>query len=108
MMEKIVVGLTEKVLINGREVTARIDTGAHRSSICKELYSKLDLGPFVGKVKTKSVNNVEVRPTVEAELEIKGKVVHTVFNVADRSNMKYQLLIGQDVLKKGFLVDPER
>lgn len=107
-MEKIVVGLTEKVVINGREVAARIDTGAHRSSICKELYSKLGLGPFVGKVKTKSVNNIEVRPTVEAEVEIQGKKVKTLFNVADRSKMKYPLLIGQDVLKRGFLVDPEK
>ncbi len=107
-MDKIVVGLTEKVVINGKEVTARIDTGAHRSSICRELYSKLDLGPFVGRVKVKSVNNLEVRPTVQAELEIKGKKVLTVLNVADRSKMKYQLLIGQDVLKRGFLVDPSR
>lgn len=108
VMNKIVVGLTEKVLINGKEVTARVDTGAHRSSICKELYSKLGLGPFIGKVKIKNVNNVEVRPTVEAELEIRGRKVFTVLNVADRSKMKYQLLIGQDVLKRGFLVDPEK
>jgi hypothetical protein len=107
-MDKIVVGLTEKVVINGKEVTARIDTGAHRSSICKELYSKLGLGPFVGRMKVKNVNSVDVRPTVEATVEIQGKAVTTVFNVADRSKMKYQLLIGQDVLKKGFLVDPEK
>ncbi|MEM4244973.1 MAG: RimK/LysX family protein [Candidatus Nanoarchaeia archaeon] len=107
-MDKIVVGLTEKVVINGREVIARIDTGAHRSSICKELYSKLNLGPFVGKIKIKNVNSVEVRPTVEAELEIQGKRIRTLFNVADRSKMKYPLLIGQDVLKRGFLVDPSK
>ncbi len=107
-MDKIVVGLTEKVLINGKEVTARIDTGAQRSSICKELYTRLGLGPFIGTVKIKNVHSVEVRPTVQAEVEIQGKKVHTMFNVADRSKMRYQLLIGQDVLKKGFLVDPER
>ena len=100
------VGLTEKGLINGKEDTARIDTGAQRSSICQELYSKLNLGPFIGSVKIKNVNSVEVRPTVQAEVDIRGKKVHTMFNVADRSKMKYQLLIGQDVLKKGFLVDP--
>jgi hypothetical protein len=105
-MEKIVVGLTEKVLINGKEVTARIDTGAQRSSICQELYSKLNLGPFMGSVKIKNVNSIEVRPTVQAELDIQGKKIHIIFNVADRSKMRYQLLIGQDVLKKGFLVDP--
>ncbi len=105
-MDKVVVGLIEKVVINGKEVTARIDTGAQRSSICKELYALLNLGPFIGKVKTKSVNTVEIRPTVEATIEIQGKVVKTMLNVTDRSKMKYQLLIGQDVLKKGFLVDP--
>ncbi|MFH1332024.1 MAG: RimK/LysX family protein [archaeon] len=107
-MDKIVVGLTEKVMIKGKEVVARIDTGADRSSICKELYSELGLGPFVGKVKTKSVNNVELRPTVEAEFEIRGKKIRTLFNIADRSKMRYQLLIGQDVLKRGFLVDPSK
>lgn len=107
-MDKIVVGLTERVVINGKEVNARIDTGAQKSSMCKELYSKLGLGPFVGKVRIKSVNNVEVRPTIEAEVEIQGKKVKTLFNVADRSKMKHQLLIGQDILKKGFLVDPAK
>ena len=27
--------------------------------------------------------------------------------VADRSHMKYKMLIGQNVLKKGFIIDPE-
>lgn len=107
-MEKVIVGLTEKVSINGKEIAARIDTGAQRSSICKDLYSKLGLGPFIGKVKVRSANKTQVRPTVEAEIEIKGRKVKTFLSVADRSRMKYSLLIGQDVLKKGFLVDPER
>lgn len=105
-MVKIVLGLVEKVLVNGKEVNAKVDTGACRSSICKSLYDELCLGPPAGVVKTKSANKTEVRPTTFVDLELKGKKLRVLLNVADRSRMKYSLLIGKDVLTKGFLVDP--
>lgn len=105
-MAKVVLGLVEKVLVNGREVDAKVDTGACRSSICKSLYDELGLGPLEGVVKTKSANKIETRPTAFVDIELKGKKLRVLLNVADRSKMKYSLLIGKDVLIKGFLVDP--
>ena len=28
------------------------------------------------------------------------------FTIADRTHMKYKILVGQNILKEGFLVDP--
>lgn len=107
-MEKTVVGLVEKVKINGKEVKAKIDTGAHHNSICKELFEKLNLGPVIGKVSIKSATGKQERPVVNAELEIKGRKLKTKFNIANRKHLTYPVLIGLDVLKQGFLVDASK
>ena len=105
-MEKIVVGLVERVKVQGKEVVARIDTGAQNNSISKTLAQELKLGPVVKTIMVKSSNGREIRPIVEAEVEIGGKKINTTLNISDRSHMKYQVLIGQKILKQGFLIDP--
>jgi len=107
-MEKTIVGLVEKVKINGKEVTARIDTGAEHSSIDKDLSKRLELGPILRTMLIKSASGQTRRPVVEAEMEIKGKVIKSKFNIANRKHMKYKVLIGQNILKQGFLIDPSK
>ena len=107
-MEKTVVGLVEEIQINGKKVTARIDTGAEYSSIDKDFASQLKLGPVIRTILIKSASGKERRPVVEAEVKIKGKILHSKFSIADRKHMKYKALIGQNILKKGFLVDPSK
>ena len=107
-MEKIIVGFTEKVRIKGKEVVARIDTGAKRNSICVELAAELKLGPIVNTHIIVSPNGKEVRPVIEAEVEISGKKIKSLFNITDRAHMKYRVLIGQEILKYGFLIDPSK
>lgn len=104
-MDKLIVGRTEKIKVNGCEMVARIDSGAARSSIDLDLAFKLDLGPIIKTVKVISSHGKQSRPVVEAEVEIKGKKIKTSFNIADRKDMKYPVLIGRNVLKNGFLVD---
>lgn len=99
-------GLVEPVKIEGKEVLARIDTGANNNSIDKSLAKELKLGPVIKTIVVKSSNGKELRPIVKANLEIGGKLIETTFNVSDRSHMKYKALIGQKVLKEGFLIDP--
>ena len=43
-----------------------------------------------------------------AEIEIKGKKFNVEFTVAKREHMNYSMLIGKDVLKKGFIIDPSK
>ncbi len=108
--DRSVVGLTEPVTIiqNGdREtVTARIDSGATKSSIDIALASKLRLGPVVASRMVKSANGARLRPMVEVTLLIARKELTAKFTLADRSHMKYKVLIGQNILERGFLIDP--
>lgn len=114
MESKKIIGLTEKVKVIGNNdikekvVAARIDTGATMSSIDAKLAAQLHLGPIVRTKKVKSSLGEEIRPVVKASLEIAGRKVKGNFSVADRKRMKYVLLIGQNILKMGFLVDPQK
>ena len=112
IQDKMVIGLYEKVVIVGngarnKEVVARVDTGATRSSIDVKLAASLKLGPVIKTKMVKSAHGSTLRPIVGGEVRIAGKSIKTNFTIADRAKMKYQLLIGQDVLKIGkFLIDP--
>ncbi len=109
---KVIVGLTEKVSFvssNGnKEVTAKVDTGATRSSIDTKLASKLNLGPVIKSKIIKSAHGNALRPIVEAEIVMAGKKMRSEFTLADRTHMKYSVLIGVNTLENRFLVDPSR
>lgn len=108
--KRTIVGLVEPVIIthDGQEekVRARIDSGATNSSIDFALASKLRLGPVVANKLIKSANGARMRPVIEATVKIHGKELRARFTLADRSHMKYKVLIGQNILKRGFLIDP--
>ncbi|MBU4501917.1 MAG: RimK/LysX family protein [Nanoarchaeota archaeon] len=107
-MKKTVIGLIETVKINGKEVLARIDTGAEYSSIDESLAEELELGPVIREIKIRSASGKTRRPIIKTKLEIKGKILESEFNLANRKHMKYKILVGQDILKDGFLIDPEK
>lgn len=107
-MVKIVLGLIETIKIKGKDVLARIDTGAEFSSIDKKLASELDIGPVIKTISIRSASGKTIRPVVKSEIKIKGKIIKTNLNIANRSHMKYKMLIGQNILKKGFLIDPSK
>jgi hypothetical protein len=109
---KTIIGLTARVVLFGKngkkEVIARVDTGATKSSIDKCLAKELDLGPELKHAKVKSAHGVRYRPVVTAEILIAGQAMEAEFTVAEREHMKYEVLIGQNILKKGFLIDPSK
>jgi len=111
--EKITIGLIENVSFksnNGsdKEVIAKIDTGATRSSIDIKLASKLNLGPIIKSKMVKSAHGNKLRPIVEAEITLANKKLRSEFTLADRTHMKYAVLIGVNTLKDGFLIDPSK
>ncbi|MBU0457164.1 MAG: RimK/LysX family protein [Nanoarchaeota archaeon] len=112
MIEKVILGLTERIKIIGNnnqlvEVVARIDTGATSSSIDSKLAEELSLGPVISLKTVKSASGIKKRPIVKAKIIMKGIDVEEGFTLADRSHMTYRILIGQNILKKGnFLIDP--
>ncbi len=88
---KIIVGLTENVGLlstngNRKEVMAKIDTGATKSSIDIGLATKLKLGPVIKSKMVKSAHGNKLRPVIEAEILIAGKKMKTEFTLVDRSH----------------------
>lgn len=110
--EKTILGLIEDVTLIGPDgkttVIARIDSGAMKSSIDIQLASDLRLGPIVGSKIIKSANGAKLRPVVETQIEMCGRIVKDKFTMADRRHMRYKVLIGQNILKQGFLIDPSK
>ncbi|MBW2977324.1 RimK/LysX family protein [Candidatus Woesearchaeota archaeon] len=110
---KIVVGLTENVTIIGpkgkrKRITSRIDTGATKSSVDAKLAAELSLGPIIKTKLIKSASGNKMRPVLKAEIKIAKKDLKEEFTVADRSHLRYKVLVGQNILKKGFLIDPSK
>ncbi|MBI2652238.1 ATP-dependent zinc protease [Candidatus Woesearchaeota archaeon] len=109
---KVVIGLAEKVNIRydrgKKKVIAKIDTGATKSSIDTNLAAELKLGPVIKSKLVKSAHGSKLRPIIEAEIELAGKKIKSEFTLADRAHMKYRILIGQNILKDGFLINPTK
>jgi hypothetical protein len=103
------IGFIEKVKINGKEVMAKIDTGANRNSVDTELAAEIGLGPIIGMKKFINAHGETTRPIVKGLLEIKDKKIRTSFNIFNRQRLRYRILIGSVTLKKcGFLIDPNK
>ena len=109
--DKLTIGLTEEILLYGqtvKKVKARIDTGATKSSIDEKLAEELGLGPAIGKSVIKSASGQTTRPVIRAEVRVHGKKLIADFTTIDRNHMKYKVLIGQNILLRGFLIDPNK
>jgi|SRR3989338_3088318 len=108
--DRIIIGLAEQILIKGRNktksVSAKIDTGATKSSIDSRLAAELGLGPIIKSKVVKTVHGRHIRPVIEAEIKLADKILRAEFTLADRVHMKYPVLIGQNVLIDGFIIDP--
>jgi hypothetical protein len=108
--DRIIVGLTEYVTIKGpaknKEVIARVDSGATKSSIDISLASELNLGPVIDSRLIRSVHGTKLRPVVEVSVLIMGRTLKAKFTIADRAHMRYPVLLGQNILRNGFLIDP--
>ncbi|MGH8743648.1 MAG: RimK/LysX family protein [Burkholderiales bacterium] len=111
-MTKTIIGGKEYVTIfcgeKERKVLARIDTGATKSSIDKSLARNLCIGPILHYKKIRSAAGMTKRGIVLVRVRIAGRTFKMYFTVADRKHMKYQVLIGRNILKRGFLVDVSR
>lgn len=111
MTHKIVLGLTARIVLFGktgkREMIARVDTGATKSSIDTKLAQELGLTEL-RKVLIKSAHGSRHRGVVTTDISIAGELMHAEFTLADRAHMKYRVLVGQNILKRGFLIDPSK
>jgi len=102
-----------KVYVSGKkavQISARIDTGALRSSIDRGLAERIGLLSeenilWKKRYAYRSAHGRQRRPVIGLNLKIAGRKIKTSASVADRSRMTTQLLIGRNDLQ-GFLVNP--
>lgn len=111
MDAKKIIGFTETITVYGndgrkKKVVARIDSGATKSSIDARTAANLKLGPIVKVIHVNSAHGSTLRPAIETEIKLGGKRLKGSFSIADRGHMKYKVLLGQNILKRGrFLID---
>lgn len=109
------VGAFEEVRVRAADkrkvnVYAKIDTGAWRTSIDKDLAEELGLldeDNILWKKKVRSSLGKEKRPVINLIYWLKGRKIETIASVADRSRLKYKIIVGRKDLA-GFLVDPKK
>ena len=49
-----------------------------------------------------------VRPIVRAGIEMAGRKLDASFNIALREHLRYPILIGKNILRRGFVIDPKK
>jgi len=109
---KKVIGINEPIEIidqqgNKYQTMAKIDTGAYRTAICASLTHQLGLNETMKYKKVRGALGLEERPIIEFSFILDKKLVSTEAFVADRSQMKYDIIVGRKDLKQ-FLVDPSK
>lgn len=107
------IGFTERIVVIGKnkkkKVVARVDSGATKSSIDVKLAAELELGPITKAKLVRSTHGNTLRPVVGVRIKIAEREIEMDFTVADRTDMKYQILIGQNILKElNIPIDPNK
>ena len=130
---KILIGEVENIfLVKEKKVfAARIDTGADTSSFGVYNLTKFERDgkkwvkfslksdenasifeyPIYDKVKIKQQSNMKAEERIEIKMSIKlgrKEYLNQIFNLADRSHLEFQVLIGRNFLKDIALVDVSR
>lgn len=105
-------------------VRVKIDTGAYTSSIhCfkisvedgvlsfflpahrSEKHQKFTTNQFELKAIKNSFGQTEMRYVIKTKVLFFGKAIRTEFSLADRSQMRYPVLLGRKLLRNRFVVD---
>jgi len=107
-----VIGINEPIEILDREknkypTMAKVDTGAYRTTLCKSLAKQLGIDQTIGYKKVRGALGSEERSIINFSFYLDKRLVGTEAFMADREELKYDIIIGRKDLKR-FLVDPAK
>lgn len=133
MHHPLTIGRTEHIALPGlgvKRVEAKIDTGAYRSALhyqrvqvrrtedgIRTLHVTFQMGgkrhtkvfKRFERVTVKSSNGEKSRRyLIRTKVQLNGFAVRTAFTLFDRSDMRYQVLLGRKFLRGRFVVDVAR
>lgn len=110
--DRSVIGFIEPVICISKshkeQVQARIDSGATKSSIDASLAEKLGLGPVLGEKRIRNAHGYATRKLVEMTIHLADKQLTEKFTIADRTHLRFPVLVGRNILRQGFLIDPNK
>ncbi len=107
-----VIGINESIEVldeqgNKHLTMAKIDSGAYRTTICRSLAKQLKIDQPIGSKKVRGALGSGERPLINLSFILDKRLVATEAFMADRQEMKYDVIIGRKDLKR-FLVDPAK
>jgi hypothetical protein len=113
-----VLGTTEEVEIipslsgsysqlSNYKTLAKIDTGAWRTSISLDIAKELGIQQFQAEKNVKSSLGEKTRPITPLVFILGDQKIETKVYVADRSSMKYEMIVGRRDLKN-FIINPSK
>jgi len=107
-----VIGINEAIEIldeqgNKHLTMAKIDSGAYRTTVCRSLAEQLKINQQIGSKKVRGALGFEERPLINLFFILDKRLVTTEAFIADRQEMKYDIIVGRKDLKR-FLVDPAK
>ncbi|MCZ2845780.1 MAG: RimK/LysX family protein [Candidatus Bathyarchaeota archaeon] len=91
--------------LSNYKTLAKIDTGAWRTSISLDIAKELGIQQFRAEKKVKSSFGEEARPIMPLAFILGDQRIETNVYVADRSSMKYEMIVGRRDLKN-FIINP--
>lgn len=84
---------------------AKLDTGAYRTSLGYSVVKEMNLQLLSQTFRAVSATGQEIRHGVKVNLILGGKKITTIATVAERSRLKFPIIIGRRDLK-GFYINP--
>lgn len=107
-----VIGINEPVEILDSEgkkhsTIAKTDTGAYRTTLARSLAQEFGLDKEIKRKIVRGALGRQERPVINFSFILDKRLVQTEAFIADRSQMKYDIIVGRRDLKR-FLVDPAK
>jgi len=107
-----VIGINEPIEVLDKEknknlTMAKVDTGAYRTTVCTNLAKELGIDKIIDSKKVKGALGTGERPIINLSFILDKRLVITEAFIADRGEMKYDIIVGRKDLKR-FLVDPAK